>query len=865
MSASEILANSFSADAALRHDAESKLEALARDDLPTFMATLMPELINENNPLPVRNAAALNIKNAVVARDANRQQELNERWLALPQETRTGVKHGAMATLGSPQPRAGTFAAQVVSAIAAIEVPAEQWPDLITQLLAFASDASNVGLRMNALTAIGQICEVVPPSSLSTRSNEILTAVVQGARREEPSAEVQSAAVAALLNSLEFIRDNFEREGERNYLMQVVCEATQSEHHPVQVGAFECLVKIMSLYYDKMGFYMERALFGLTVMGMKNPDEKVALQAVEFWSTVAEEEIELKMEEAEALEYGDLPERENKKFATTALNDIVPVLLQLLTQQEEDADEDEWNVSMAAGTCLALLAQAVDDAIVPVVLPFIETNIKHDDWHLREAAVMVFGSILEGPDPNVLAGLVGQALPVLISMMSDSNAAVKDTTAWTLGRICELLVGSVNIESQLQALVTALVIGLEDRPRIIANSCWALMSLAEQLSPEPGPEGQPAATSTLSPFYQGVIDKLLAVTEKPTNESNFRTAAYEALNAYIANASADNFGAVSHITLTVLQRMETLLNIQNELLNIDDRSNWAELQSNFCSVIISVIRKMGAQVKPLADRIMTLTLRLVQAAGKQSTILEDGFLVVGTMSSALGPDIQPYLEAFLPIIVTALKNHEDAALCTVCIGTIGDIARALQEKTVQYAAAFVSLLLESLQSQVMGRNVKIQVLACFGDVALSIGPEFAPYLETAMTVLKQAGEIQPNPLDYEMVDYVAQLREGILDAYVGIVAGFKAADKPEPLLPYVQTMLGLCARALSDEERPDTIVRAAFGLIGDLADLYSKGQIKQLLTEGWLTSALQQKPKGAPQETKRVLKYARESVRRATA
>jgi importin subunit beta-1 len=80
----------------------------------------------------------------------------------------------------------------------------------------------------------------------------------------------------------------------------------------------------------------------------------------------------------------------------------------------------------------------------------------------------------------------------------------------------------------------------------------------------------------------------------------------------------------------------------------------------------------------------------------------------------------------------------------------------------------------------------------------------------------------------------------------------------EPLLPYVPTMLGLCARALNDEERPDTIVRAAFGLMGDLADLYPKGQIKPLLTEGWVTSALQQKPKGAPPETKRVLKYARE-------
>lgn len=46
--------------------------------------------------------------------------------------------------------------------------------------------------------------------------------------------------------------------------MQVVCEATQSSSIPVQVGAFECLVKIMQLYYDKMELYMEKALFGVS-------------------------------------------------------------------------------------------------------------------------------------------------------------------------------------------------------------------------------------------------------------------------------------------------------------------------------------------------------------------------------------------------------------------------------------------------------------------------------------------------------------------------------------------------------------------------------------------------------------------------
>ncbi len=47
--------------------------------------------------------------------------------------------------------------------------------------------------------------------------------------------------------------------------MQVVCEATQSSAVPVQVGAFECLVRIMSLYYEFMELYMERALFGVSL------------------------------------------------------------------------------------------------------------------------------------------------------------------------------------------------------------------------------------------------------------------------------------------------------------------------------------------------------------------------------------------------------------------------------------------------------------------------------------------------------------------------------------------------------------------------------------------------------------------------
>lgn len=186
----------------------------------------------------------------------------------------------------------------------------------------------------------------------------------------------------------------------------------------------------------------------------------------------------------------------------------------LLTKQEEDADEDEWNVSMAASTCLGLLAGAVQDNIVPAVIPFIEAHIKSEDWHYREAAVMTFGSILEGPDPVVLTPLAEQALPLLINMMADTNLHVKDTTAWTLGRICDLLTVVIRPEVHLHPLISALVSGLNDNPRIAVNCCWALMNLADQLGSFYEEEANTAQTGPLSPYYEGVVAALLRVTEK---------------------------------------------------------------------------------------------------------------------------------------------------------------------------------------------------------------------------------------------------------------------------------------------------------------------------------------------------------------
>lgn len=54
----------------------------------------------------------------------------------------------------------------------------------------------------------------------------------------------------------------------------------------------------------------------------------------------------------------------------------------------QETDDGVWNVSMAAGTCLALCASVAGDAIVQLVMPFVTANIQKTDaaeaWRLRE-------------------------------------------------------------------------------------------------------------------------------------------------------------------------------------------------------------------------------------------------------------------------------------------------------------------------------------------------------------------------------------------------------------------------------------------------------------------------------------------------
>jgi len=53
---------------------------------------------------------------------------------------------------------------------------------------------------------------------------------------------------------------------------------------------------------------------------------------------------------------------------------------------------------MACGTCLSLIAQLVKDPVVDPIVQYVSNNIQGVDTTKKEAAILAFGSILDGPD-----------------------------------------------------------------------------------------------------------------------------------------------------------------------------------------------------------------------------------------------------------------------------------------------------------------------------------------------------------------------------------------------------------------------------------------------------------------------------------
>ncbi|EPB66619.1 hypothetical protein ANCCEY_14289 [Ancylostoma ceylanicum] len=484
-------------------------------------------------------------------------------------------------------------------------------------------------------------------------------------RKEEPSVHVRLAATNALLNSLEFTKKNFGMEAERHIIMQVVCEATQCADTLVKVAALQCLVRIMSLYYQFMEQYMGSALFAISLQAINSDVPEVALQGIEFWSNVCEEEITLSLEAEEAAENNRVPEQVSRHYAKGAVPHICPIMLEILTHQE---------------------------------------------------LCYVFASIVNVRERCMMSAFVGNRLFgafmwTKLRIICSIQVTIRDTAAWTIGRVLEICPEVVNKDGMLARLLPALSQALNQEPRVAANVCWALVALvkaAYDMACSQGTDssGQPE-TYALSPCFEAMISELIKTTDRTDgNQSNLRLAAFETLMELIKNSPKDCYPVVQNTTVLMLKKLEQLLNMEATTTSSSDKNQLMDLQSLLCATLQSVLRKMRSEDAALVgEHVMNGLVQIMNRTSNNKgggSVMEEALLAVSVLAETLSNGFLPYVDALKPHLMRALVNHEEP------------------------------------QSPRLDKDVKVTILGCFGDIALAIGEHFERYIQIVMSMLIEA-------------------------------------------------------------------------------------------------------------------------------
>ena len=124
-----------------------------------FIKALSEILAHGANSPVARMAAGLQLKNTLTSKDLEVKQEYQQRWLQFPPDLRAYVKKNLLAAIGTETLRPSS-AAQCVAYMAVAELPVNQWPELISVLVANVTAANSTEMvREATLETMGYICQ----------------------------------------------------------------------------------------------------------------------------------------------------------------------------------------------------------------------------------------------------------------------------------------------------------------------------------------------------------------------------------------------------------------------------------------------------------------------------------------------------------------------------------------------------------------------------------------------------------------------------------------------------------------------------------------------------------------------------------
>lgn len=484
---------------------QHKLEELNKyPDFNNYLIFVLTKVTSEDDP--TRSLSGLILKNNVKANYSRMRPEVLD-----------FIKEACLTDVGDPSPLIRATVGILITTIAS-KGELTTWPELLPALCSML-DSHDYNVCEGAFGALQKICEdsteLLDSDALSRPLNILIPKFIQFFGHS--SSKIRSHAVACVnpfiikrTQSLMVHIDSF---------IEGLFGLANDNEADVRKNVCKALVMLLEVRMDRLIPHLHH-IIEYMLTRTQDADESVALEACEFWLSLADKQIcrdvltphlsALVPTLVNGMKYSDIDiillkaDVEEDEMIPDKEEDIRPRFHRSKThtikqhppdngsgdhgEDDDDCLDDEsaqsdWNLRKCSAAALDALANIFRDDLLPILVPILKETLFHQDWDAKESGILALGAIAEGCMTGMIPHL-SELIPYLIGCLSDKKALVRAITCWTLSRYAHWVVAQPH-EQYLKPLMTELLkCVLDPNKRVQEAACSAFATLEEEACTE---------------------------------------------------------------------------------------------------------------------------------------------------------------------------------------------------------------------------------------------------------------------------------------------------------------------------------------------------------------------------------------------
>ncbi|XP_018023344.1 transportin-1 isoform X1 [Hyalella azteca] len=511
-----LLRESQSANTGVQQSVQQKLEELNKfTDFNKYLIFVLTKLLSEDEP--TRSLSGLILKNNVKAH-----------FHQFPPDVAQFIKMECLCAVGDPSPLIRATVGILITTIAS-KGELSSWPELLPKLCEMLS-ASDYNVCEGAFGALQKICED-SAEYLEKSPEQPLDALIPKFLQffKHSSSKIRSHAIACvnqfIISKTQALMSNIDA------FLENLFHLAMDEDPDVRKNVCRALVMLLDAHINSLIPHMNNIIEYMMLRTQDN-DDNVALEACEFWLSLAEHpickdalrphlpkllpvlvrgmkysEIDIILLKGDVEENESVPDRNEDikpRFhksrhtirhepmengigsggASGGGDDFPP-------DDDNDSDDgveddtslSDWNLRKCSAAALDVLASVFRDDMLPVILPILKETLFHSEWEIRESGILALGAIAEGCMSGMTPHLP-ELIPYLINCLKDKKALVRSITCWTLSRYCHWAVVLPDHTYLKPLMYELLKCILDSNKRVQEAACSAFATLEEEACTE---------------------------------------------------------------------------------------------------------------------------------------------------------------------------------------------------------------------------------------------------------------------------------------------------------------------------------------------------------------------------------------------